>query len=68
MSVGWCNNNNNNNNNIQYIKKKKKFYIQSDHKKTPQLISLLFEIRFQQEIHQIKGFKKYCIFRCYCNF
>jgi hypothetical protein len=28
-------------------------------KKTPQLISLLFEIRFQQAIHQIKGFKKY---------
>jgi hypothetical protein len=43
-------------------------HIQSDHKKTPQLISLLFEIRFQQEIHQIKGFKKYCIFRCYSNF
>jgi hypothetical protein len=34
-------------------------HIQSDRKKTPQLISLLFEIRFQQEIHQIKGFKKY---------
>jgi hypothetical protein len=33
--------------------------IQSDHKKTPQLISFLFEIRFQQAVHQIKGFKKY---------
>jgi hypothetical protein len=34
-------------------------FIQSDHKKTPQLISFLFEIRFQQAVHQIKGFKKY---------
>jgi hypothetical protein len=34
-------------------------YIQSDHKKTPQLISFLFEIRFQPTVHQIKGFKKY---------
>jgi hypothetical protein len=34
-------------------------HLQSDHKKTPQLISFLFEIRFQQAIHQIKGFKKY---------
>jgi hypothetical protein len=33
--------------------------IQSDHKKTPQLISFLFEIRFQRAVHQIKGFKKY---------
>jgi hypothetical protein len=33
--------------------------IQSDHKKTPQLISFLFEIRFQRTIRQIKGFKKY---------
>jgi hypothetical protein len=30
-----------------------------DHKKTPLLISFLFEIRFQQAVHQIKGFKKY---------
>jgi hypothetical protein len=34
-------------------------YIQSDHKKTPQLIFFLFEIRFQRAVHQIKGFKKY---------
>jgi hypothetical protein len=33
--------------------------IQSDYKKTPQLISFLFDIRFQRAIHQIKGFKKY---------
>jgi hypothetical protein len=33
--------------------------IQSDHKKTPQLISFLFEIRCQRAVHQIKGFKKY---------
>jgi hypothetical protein len=30
-----------------------------DHKKTPQLISFLFDIRFQRAIHQIKGSKKY---------
>jgi hypothetical protein len=35
------------------------FVIQSDHKKTPQLISFLFDIRFQRAIHQNKGFKKY---------
>jgi hypothetical protein len=33
--------------------------IQSDHKKTPQLISFLFEIRFQRAVHQIKGFMMY---------
>jgi hypothetical protein len=38
---------------------KEKNFLQSDHKKTPQLISPLFEIRFQQAIHQIEGFKKY---------
>jgi hypothetical protein len=35
------------------------FLIQSDHKKTPQLISFLFEIRFQRAVHQIKGFMMY---------
>jgi hypothetical protein len=34
-------------------------HIQSDHKKTPQLISFLFEIRFQRAVHQIKGFIMY---------
>jgi hypothetical protein len=38
---------------------KEKNFLQSDHKKTPQLISFLFEIRFQQAVHQIKGFKEY---------
>jgi hypothetical protein len=33
--------------------------IQTDHKKTPQLISFLLEIGFQRAIHQIKAFKKY---------
>jgi hypothetical protein len=44
---------------ISYLLSQLAQHVQKDHKTTPQLISFLFEIRFQQAIHQIKGFKKY---------